>query len=149
MDIESLLKLLNDRAADYVVVGAHAMPVHGYARDTFDIDILIRPTTDNVIKVMDALRHFGFDISDFSIQDFLDNKILIRQYIVSADIHPSVKGASFDEIWKHRVADKYGETSTQFASLEDLIRMKEAANRPKDQEDLRVLRELLRRRNKS
>ena len=41
-----------------------------------------------------------------------------------------------------------GKTGTSFASLEDLIQMKEAANRPKDQEDLRVLREILRHRQK-
>jgi hypothetical protein len=35
-----------------------------------------------------------------------------------------------------------GETPTVFASLDDLIAMKEAAGRPKDVEDLRVLREL-------
>jgi len=146
MDIESLLKLLNDRAADYVVIGAAAMPMHGYSRITLDLDIFIRPTEANAAKVLDALKEFGYDLADFTVQDFLDNKILIRQYVVETDIHPSVKGISFDEVWEHRVADHYGHTPAQFASLEDLIKMKEAANRPKDQEDLRVLRELLRRR---
>lgn len=148
MDIESLLRLLNDRAAEYVVIGAVAMPMHGYSRNTLDIDILIRPTEANVAKVMDALRAFGYDLTDTSVRDFLDYKILLRQYAVEADIHPSVKGVTFDEVWEHRVAGEYLRTPAQFASLEDLIRMKEAANRPKDQEDLRVLRELLRRRKK-
>lgn len=148
MDIESLLKLLNDRAADYVIIGAAAMPVHGYTRITLDLDLFIRPTAVNAAKVLDSLREFGYDLTDFSVQDLLENKILIRQYVVETDIHPSVKGVSFDQVWEHRVADYYGKTPAQFASLEDLIQMKEAANRPKDQEDLRVLRELLRRRDK-
>jgi hypothetical protein len=40
------------------------------------------------------------------------------------------------------VVDRLGSTPTSFASLDDLIRMKEAAGRPKDLEDLRVLRRL-------
>jgi len=146
MDIESLLKLLNDRAADYVVIGAAALPVHGYARITLDLDLFIRPTEANAAKVFSALKDFGYDVADLTVEDLLKFKVLFRQYAVAADTHPFVEGVSFDEVWEHRVADYYGKTPAQFASLEDLIKMKEAANRPKDQEDLRVLRELLRRR---
>ena len=47
MDIESLLKSLNARSVRYVVIGATAFPVHGYARATLDIDIFIEPTAEN------------------------------------------------------------------------------------------------------
>ena len=57
-------------------------------------------------------------------------------------MHPFVRGVSFDEVWERRVQDRIGETPASFAGLEDLIRMKEAAARPKDLEDLRVLRRL-------
>jgi hypothetical protein len=53
-----------------------------------------------------------------------------------------VRGVTFDEVWSRRVHDRFGQTPTAFASLDDLIRMKEAAGRPKDLEDLRVLRRL-------
>jgi predicted nucleotidyltransferase len=146
MDIESLLKLLNDRAVDYVIIGAQALPVHGYTRITLDLDVFIRPTEANAAKVLDALRVFGYDVTDVTVQDLLNTKLLIRQYVIETDIHPSVLGVSFEDVWQHRVAAKHGGTPAFFASLEDLIRMKEAANRPKDQEDLRVLREIQRRR---
>ena len=51
-------------------------------------------------------------------------------------------GVTFQEVWRERVEDRIGETPAAFASLEDLIRMKAAAGRPKDLEDLRVLRRL-------
>lgn len=38
MDTERLLKLLKDHQVDFVVIGATAFPVHGYARATLDID---------------------------------------------------------------------------------------------------------------
>jgi hypothetical protein len=126
-----------------VLIGAAAFPVHGYARATLDVDIFIRPTPDNASRTRRALVAFGYDLSDVTEEDLLTQKVLIRQYLVEADIHPFVLGvSSFDEVWARRVEDRIGQTPTAFASLDDLIRMKEAARRPKDLEDLRVLRRL-------
>jgi hypothetical protein len=62
------------------------------------------------------------------------------------DIHPFVAGVTFEQVWRNRVRDKLGQTLAYFASLDDLIKMKEAAGRPKDLEDLRVLLKLKQRR---
>jgi predicted nucleotidyltransferase len=148
MDIENLLKLLNAHSVEYVIIGASAFPAHGYLRATEDLDIFIRPDDINARRVMDALREFGYDISDLTAEDLLKFKVLFREYAVAADVHPFVEGSTFETVWRHRIQSVLGGTTTSFASLEDLIQMKEAANRPKDQEDLRVLRELLRRRDK-
>ena len=45
MDTESLLKLLNAHSVSYVVIGATAFPVYGYARATLDIDIFTSSLT--------------------------------------------------------------------------------------------------------
>ena len=45
MDTESLLKLLNAHSVRYVVIGATAFPVYGYARATLDIDIFTSSLT--------------------------------------------------------------------------------------------------------
>jgi hypothetical protein len=50
-----------------------------------------------------------------------------------------VAGVTFETVWKNRVRSRIGKTGATFAGLEDLIKMKRAAKRPKDQEDLRVL----------
>jgi hypothetical protein len=68
--------------------------------------------------------------------------VLIRQYVVELDVDPFVAGVDFDGVWGRRVAGRFGVVPVNFASLDDLILMKEAAGRPKDQEDLRVLRRL-------
>lgn len=142
MDTESLLKSLNARDVRYVVIGATAFPVHGYARATLDIDIFIKATRENVERTLAALWDTGYDMTDVTIDDLLTKKLLIRQYVQETDIHPFVTGVTFDEIWLHRVADRIGQTPAFFASLDDLIRMKRAAGRPKDLEDLRVLTKL-------
>lgn len=142
MDIEGLLKSLNAHSVRYVVIGATAFPVHGYARATLDIDLFIEPTVENAERTRAALVAFGYDMSDVAVDEMLAKKILIRQYMIETDLHPFVKGASFDDVWARRVEDRIGETPASFAGLDDLIRMKEAAGRPKDLEDLRVLRRL-------
>ncbi|MBN2381739.1 nucleotidyltransferase [bacterium] len=142
MDTESLLRSLNEHKVRYVVIGATAFPVHGYARATLDIDIFIEATPENAQATLVALNDFGYDVTDISLEDLLTKKILIRQYSVETDIHPFVSGVHFEDIWSHRVEDKIGETTASFASLDDLIRMKQSAARPKDQEDLRVLLKL-------
>ena len=53
-----------------------------------------------------------------------------------------MKGVSFDEVWKNKVKAKFGNTFAWFASLDDLIKMKKAAGRPKDIEDLKYLLKL-------
>lgn len=55
-DFEDILALL---IAEFLIVGAHALAVHGAARATGDIDILVRPTRANAERVCDALRAFG------------------------------------------------------------------------------------------
>jgi hypothetical protein len=49
---------------------------------------------------------------------------------------------TFDQVWRNRVSGTYGKEKVDYASLDDLIMMKQAAGRPKDLEDLRVLRTL-------
>jgi len=142
LDIESLLRSLNARSVRYVVIGATAFPVHGYARATLDIDLFIEPTAENARRVLEALAEFGYDVSDVSLEELLSKKVLIRQYLVETDIHPHVRGVEFGQVWERRVMDRIGATPAAFASLDDLISMKEAAGRPKDLEDLRVLRKL-------
>ena len=142
MDTESLLKSLKGHKVQFVVIGATAFPVHGYSRATLDIDIFIRPEISNAKKTLSALKDFGYDVSDIAIDELLTKKILIRQYLVETDIHPFVKGVAFDEVWKNKVKAKFGDTYAWFASLDDLIKMKKAAGRPKDLEDLKYLQRL-------
>lgn len=146
MDTPRLLQSLNAHNVRYVVIGATAFPIHGYARATLDVDIFIEPTLENAGRVRAALESFGYDVHDLTPDDLLTKKVLIRQYVLQTDIHPFVAGATFDEVWDGRVEGKIGEVLASFAGLDQLIRMKQAAGRPKDLEDLRVLTELKRRR---
>lgn len=149
MQTEQLLKLLKENHVKFVIIGATAFPVHGYSRATLDIDIFIKAEEENARKTMKALIEFGYDVTDITINDLLTKKLLIRQYAVETDIHPIVKGITFDKVWKNKVKAKFGKTFVWFASLNDLIKMKKAAARSKDKEDLKYLIRLKKQNNKS
>ncbi len=140
MDIEDLLRSLNAHNVEFVIIGATAFPIHGYARATLDIDLFIRPEPRNAGRVLDALRDFGYDTAEITLEDLLTRKVLIRQYLVETDIHPFVTGITFDQVWENRISGTFGKEKVYYASLDDLIIMKEAAGRPKDLEDLKVLK---------
>lgn len=148
MKLGELLKLLNEKKVDYAIIGAHACAAHGHVRATHDIDILVDPSQRNILRLRDALEKFGYDTTDASIEDFQKYKILFRQYWLDLDVHPNAKGIDTMEALKNKIPAKCEGVSAYFVSLDDLIKMKKSAGRPKDQEDLIYLREIARKNNK-
>ena len=148
MNAETLLKLLKENRVKFVIVGATAFPVHGYSRATLDIDIFIRPERANAQRTRKALEQFGYDVADITVDDLLTKKVLIRQYLVETDIHPVIKGVRFETVWKNKLEARFGKTLVWFASLDDLVKMKKAARRPRDIEDLKYLLRLRKRAQK-
>lgn len=142
MDIEGLIKSLNEHRVKFVVIGAAAFPAHGYVRATLDVDVFIKPDRSNATNVWRALKAFGYDMTDISVDDLLTKKLLIRQYALDTDIHPFVKGVTFRDVWRRRVRTRFGRVPAYAPALTDLIKMKRAAGRAKDREDLRYLLKL-------
>ena len=101
--------------------------------------------TENLLKSLNAhdVDYVVIGATAFPVHGYsratLDIDIFIRPTEENCQF---VKGITFDEVWKNKVAAKLGETPAYFASLDDLIKMKQAAGREKDKEDLRVLEKL-------
>jgi hypothetical protein len=55
-DFRDILAALNRAGADYLVIGAHAMAVHGVPRATGDLDIWVRPDLGNAAWVETQIR---------------------------------------------------------------------------------------------
>ena len=141
---KDLIRLLNGQSAEYLIIGAQALAAHGYTRATSDIDILINPSEQNIARVRAALEAFGYDTSDATLEDFQTKKILFRKYWYDVDIHPSAKGIDTQEALHHKHPGLYEEIPSYFASLEDMIKMKQSAGRPEDLADLVHLEEIKR-----
>ena len=59
-DFKEFAESLNARGVEYLVVGGYALAAHGHPRYTGDIDFWVRPTADNLTRLLDALTDFGF-----------------------------------------------------------------------------------------
>lgn len=116
------------------------MPAYGYVRPTRDVDILFEPTESNARNLVRALQKAGYDgVQDLPLEQLLTKKILFRQFILQTDIHPFAKGVTFQEAWESREETEIKGLRVFVPSFETLLKMKRAANRPKDQEDVRQL----------
>lgn len=51
-DFADMLSCLQRSSMEFVLVGAHALAAHGIARATGPIDIFVRPSFDNAVRVM-------------------------------------------------------------------------------------------------
>jgi len=58
-----------------------------------DIDLFIRPELENARRTLEALKEFGYDVTDLNEEDLLSKKVLVRPYLAETDIHPFVGGA--------------------------------------------------------
>jgi len=52
-------------------LGGYALAFHGAPRYTGDIDILIRPNSENARRVLTALDEFGFGFVGLTKEDFI------------------------------------------------------------------------------
>ena len=142
-DFADFLAALNSEGASYVVIGGIAVLSHVPYRTTRDIDILIEPTLENARKVRDAVRRWGDFEPDYAVEDFVSGDVLSFGGLLRVEVHAAVPGAIWERVWARRVPGALLGVPTFFASLDDLITMKEAAGRAdKDLPDLKRLRRL-------
>jgi hypothetical protein len=146
-DFEDMLFLLNRHTVKYLIVGGLAFIYHAKPRYTKDIDIWIDATKENVEKANEALLEFG---SPYTLT--LQNPQEILQIGVEPDridILMQLEGVSFPAAWENRLTDNYGKATTYWIDINDLIRVKERIDHPRHQEDVRILREVLKLRRNS
>ncbi len=145
---EKLLARLADTAVEFIVVGGVAVTLHGYARLTEDVDILIRRTPENIARLLDSLASYGEGFArELSETDFGDEEGAIR--IVEEteqsqiDIFTRMSGLRFDDVIADAPAFVVGERTIRYASKATLLRLKEASSREKDRLDASALRQLM------
>src|SRR3990172_4653210 len=143
-DYEEFIAALNAHGVRYLVVGAHAVAFHARPRATKDLDILLEPNPANARNVLAALRDFfggadlGYTVEDLTAPDWI---IQLGVAPVRIDLLPEIAGfANFAEAWESRVDARFGAVPPPYPGLDALIRAKEAAGRPQDRADVRVLR---------
>lgn len=155
-DPERLLDALSRHKVNFVLIGALAARLHGFPRLTADADITPAGDKPNLERLAAALKELDARIYTESIPEGLafdcSSTMLARarmwNLITAAgrlDIAFEPAGVEgYDELKKD--AERFEAFGVRFlvASLDDIIRSKEAAGRPKDLDDVAILRAMKR-----
>ena len=148
------MQILNEAGVRYLVVGGVAVVLHGYLRTTDDLDLVIDLENDNVRRAVEALDAAGFrPRAPVSIRDFA-NPELRRLWVETKNMqvfslwHERLPGfevdlfveAPFDfgGAWERRVEIHLEDTTAAVVSRDDLLKLKRAAGRPRDLDDLQA-----------
>jgi hypothetical protein len=144
-DFRDILAALLEAGARFLVVGAHAMAVHGVPRATGDIDLWVSTEPENVERVWRALLGFGAPVEALGLSR---EDLTSRDQVVQIGLPPrridlltSVSGVEFDEAWADRVTHTVGLLAVPFIGRDALIRNKRASGRAKDLADVEALGE--------
>ncbi len=137
-DFRDMLSALNEEGAEYLLVGAYALAVHGLPRATGDMDLWVRATPENALCVLAALRRFGAPLADLTPSDLARPGTVFQLGVAPRriDVLTSIDGVTFEEAWQRRSTSTLAGVSVPVISREDFVRNKRAAGRPKDLADI-------------
>jgi hypothetical protein len=132
--------------ARFMVVGAHALAVHGVPRATADLDLWIDPDRANARRVWAALGSFGAPLEDLAVSEAdLSRPDVVAQFGLPPnriDVLTGVSGVRFDEAWPDRISAPFGDLpSVPFIGRAAFIKNKRASGRKRDLADLESLGE--------
>lgn len=158
---EEFLAYLAAAGVRFVVVGGVAVVIHGHARLTVDIDLVLDLDPENARRAIDALTARGLrPLLPVNAHDFADAD-LRRQWIETKNLqvftmrdprNPLLtvdlfadEPIPFGDLWSRAETVTLGRQEIRVASIEDLIAMKRTASRPQDLLDIEKLEALSRR----
>jgi hypothetical protein len=158
LDPERIVTTLARHDVKYVLIGAVAARLQGFPRMTADADITPARDPDNLRRLAAALRELDARVYTESVPEGLAFDCS-PQTLARADLWNLVTSAGrldvafipsgtggYDDLIRTAVPfDVFG-VRLDAASLEDIVRSKEAADRPQDRQDVVIIREMLRRR---
>ena len=159
---EPIIEALESNEVRYVVVGGFAVVLHGHARLTADIDLVLDLDTEEARKAIEVLTASGLrptapvdplGFADqhvreawrdekgmvvFSLRDPADPLRIVDLFVDNP--------IEFERLRERSEILDLGSTTVRVASIEDLIEMKRMAGRTQDLEDIEALRAILERR---
>jgi hypothetical protein len=157
-DPAKILDALRNHDVDFVLIGGLAAAAHGAPYPTYDVDIVPAGDSGNLARLSDALNQLNarvraegveggrpFDRDASSLAAVSLWNLLTDHGALDLSFVPSGT-QGYADLKREAVQTPTFGVVVRLASLGDVIRSKQAANRPKDQLVLPSLREILSRR---
>lgn len=143
---ERIAKLLTARGVEFIVIGGRAETLFGSARVTQDTDLCYRRTKENLERLANALQEFEpklrgappdlpfiLDARSLALGSNFTFTTNAGDLDLLAEVEPI---GGYDELLKNIETVQFGDIALKVISLDDLIRIKQHINRPKDRESL-------------
>lgn len=152
-DFNALLRLLTENEVEFIIVGGAAATAHGSARLTLDLDVVYKRSSENIARVVNALRPLKpylrgapaglpFDWSIETIAKGL-NFTLITTLGALDLLGEIVGGGGYEQLFTETIEVEIAGVNCLCLNLEGLIKVKRAAGRPKDLETIAELQQIL------
>lgn len=161
--LEPIFEALNRAGIRYLVVGGLATVLHGHARLTSDLDMIIDLKQEEARRALDVLVGLGFQprapvpAEDFADPEkrrtWLEEKGMRvfslwdpKNPMVEIDLfvdHPIL----FEEMWADSEVMPLNETTARVVSADHLIQLKRLAGRPQDLLDIEALEAIQQEKN--
>jgi hypothetical protein len=140
----TLARALRATQLEAIVIGNYASMLNGAPVTTMDIDLLVRDTPLNRRKLARFAREIGgaspSPVSELSKVESIEGGLPVP---VEVHFDRISGGLTFAAIRSRAEVVKVSDEELKVAALSDVIRSKEAADRPKDRAVLPILRDTL------
>ncbi|MEW6088727.1 MAG: nucleotidyl transferase AbiEii/AbiGii toxin family protein [bacterium] len=158
MQYDAIFRKFNELGIEYIVVGGLAVNFQGVPRLTYDIDLLIYFSQENVKRLLKQLLEWGykpkipvnpFDFADEEIRNkwikeknmkafnFFNEKLPIAEIDIIID-----SPVNYSQAKKDTVKIKLYDLEIPVISIPDLIKMKEFYGRKQDLTDIEHLKRI-------
>jgi predicted nucleotidyltransferase len=145
--LKNLLASLSTTGTRFILVGGLAVELCGYARATYDVDLLIDHDTDTINRFLSTVSNLGAGhAKELTAQDFdlTEGCITIHEDGLQIDVFTIMGGHTYADLLPltalHLLDDL---TCVRHLNTEGLILLKSKSARPKDQNDVLHLQQLL------
>lgn len=154
LDPACIFRSLAEHEVEYVLIGGLAAVLHGSSAMTNDADIFPSKDEDNLQRLSDCLRSLGARIRtpdepmgvEFDPHpSLLGSVALLNMTTRCGDLDLTFSPAAltdYEKVRRQSVEFDIYDCRVSVAALDDIIRSKEAAARPKDHAMLPILRAL-------
>jgi predicted nucleotidyltransferase len=143
--LSSISNLLNQQGLEAILIGCAAAALQGAPVTTDDFDFYFRPTRPNLKKLEEIARDLHTTLKQPHYPLSSMYRISSPSLGVQVDMMGKVFGVrSFESVRSRATKALINGCPIMVASLEDVISMKMAADRPKDRAVMPVLVETLR-----
>lgn len=135
-DWKEFLQLLVEKNVEFLLVGGHAVAIHGYPRFTSDLDCFFGTARENCEKLNQVLIEFGFGAIEIGKLKSKPQVFMLGREPFRIDLLNDIDGVQFEQAFARAIVTEFGGIQMKVISREDLIQNKRASGRKKDLADL-------------